>query len=40
MSEPNANHEDLRVLAERMDEVIRLAEEKTMRWLELSELAG
>ncbi len=33
-------HEELRKWAERMNEVIREIDEKSMRWLELSEIAG
>ncbi len=35
-----AGHEELRKWAERMDDVIREIDEKSMRWLELSEMAG
>jgi len=40
LSDINAGHEDLRKWAERMDEVIRAIDDKSMRWLELSELAA
>ncbi|HNQ62139.1 MAG TPA: ABC-F family ATP-binding cassette domain-containing protein [Bacteroidia bacterium] len=40
LSDASAGHEELRKWAERMDDVIHLIDEKSMRWLELSELAG
>ncbi len=40
MSNGEANHDDLRNWAERMNEVISSIDEKSMRWLELSEMAG
>lgn len=40
LSDPAAGHEDLTKWAERMNEVIRGIDEKSMRWLELSEIEG
>ncbi len=40
LGDEKAGHEELRKWAERMDEVMREIDEKSMRWLELSEIAG
>jgi ABC transport system ATP-binding/permease protein len=40
MNEPNISHVDLQKASERYGQVIALLDEKSLRWLELSELVG